>query len=190
MASDWERQAEQKALQRQLAKERRAEAYALTSREEKGKIRKGRKKLTKSRDTKLSPTRKRNKPMAKKKVTPKKKLPKVKKAGKFLGKAVGRAYLPLVAAKGAYDNKKSRWRGARDALVNEIDYLTCAGEEDNNVCIDLGADPKRMRKRIDRRNKAKKAQGFAKGGLVNARGIKVKQCRGGGKATRGLNFID
>lgn len=191
MTGDWRDEELQRALQKQLARERRAEAEALLERKEREQIHKGKKKQTKTRDKKLSPTKKRRGTMAKtKKAVGKKKKPIVKRAGKVLGKAASAAYLPAVAVYGAYKNPKSRWRGARDALIGEVDYLTCSGEEDNNLCIDLGADPKRMRNRIDRRNRAKKKQGFAKGGLVTSKGAKIKQCRGGGKAHRGLNFTD
>lgn len=172
MSSDWERQAEQKALQRQLAKERRSEADDLTTKKEKSKMTKGRKKRTKTRDTTLSPTKNRSKPMGKKKT--KAKGSKAKRAGKgarklgrFAGKVVGKTLIPIMMADRIVKDKS--WRGGVDVLKEQAEYLTCTGDDDNNMCSDLG---------------------FAKGGLVNAKGTKVKQCRGGGKATRGLNFTD
>jgi len=173
MASDWERQAEQKALQRQLAKERRSEADDLTSRKEKKKMTESRKKHSKSRDTKLSPTKNRKKPMAKKVKSKKPKSKRLPKSVKRLaGKVVNKAAFPVVLGKVIAEEGME---GAGKMLKDEAQYFTCTGDE--NICKDIKKTGRAV----------KKAAGYAKGGLVKKSTTRCK-CRGGGKATQGLGF--
>ena len=191
MASDWERSYEQRKLQKQLEKERRAEAYSNLTREQRREMAKKRKARNKTKDSRLSPTKKPG-TMAKSKTAAKK-----KKAPSLLSKA---KRVAKTAAKKAPGAAFKAW-GAYDVAQGRIPYLDDAADiysaargtpEQDDKYQERKARVRKSRKKAATAKRKKMTSGnrarqFAKGGLVTT-GKPRSKARGCGCATQGTKF--
>ncbi len=121
MISDWEKELEAKLAAKARAAELRSETDDNVTKKEKKKMAKNRKKRTKDRDARLTPT-KRKGSMA-------------KRAKRLAGKVLKKATLPVTL--GQAIGEEGLIGGAK-ILRDDLEYFTGTGDDDNNLYKDLG----------------------------------------------------